>query len=88
MNDEDRKWFAGLGIALTNDIYDFFEKDKDSLSGAFLDLATTSMLLPLLTGRKAGLTLLEFVPGAGKLPTHTIALLWSWRDEKKQMQGF
>lgn len=84
MEKDDRKWFAGLGLALVNDIYDIFERDKDSLSGDILDLATTSMLFPLIKGKRASLTLVEFLPGASYIPTHTIALLWSWRDQKKQ----
>lgn len=84
MKEENKKWYAGLGIALTNDIFDLFERDKNSLSSDILDLMTTSMLLPLLKGKKASLTVIEFLPGGGYLPTHTIALLWSWRDEKKE----
>lgn len=84
MEEEDKKWYAGLGIALTNDIYDIIrDKDEDSVFSLGLDLLTTFTLFPLLKGKKATLTLTELIPGTGYLPTHTVALLWSWRDEKR-----
>jgi hypothetical protein len=88
MKDEDRKWFAGLGVALLNDVNDYVGFGALPLVGDALDMATSAALYPLIGTKNTAFTLIEFIPGADYLPTYTSAVLYSWhKDDESELLG-
>lgn len=83
MENEDKKWYAGLGIALTKDLYDITsDKDQDHILSDGIEILSAFTIYPLLKGKKVSFLAAKLIPGTDYLPTHTIAVLWSWRSEK------
>lgn len=76
------KWYAGLGVALLNDLNDIIGFGSAPIIGDVLDAATSAVLWPLLEKRTRLLSFIEFIPGGDYIPTYTILLLWSWRKEE------